>query len=213
MEKNKLVIELKNIEKKLGKKTILDNINLKFESGIIYGIKGYNGSGKTMLMRLIAGLIFPTKGEILVDGKKLIKAKAFPENIGILIETPAFLNMYSGFENLKILAAIKNLITNDDIKETIKRVGLDPSDSRKYRKYSLGMKQRLGIAAAIMEKPDVLILDEPINALDKDGIEMMKEIIKKEKERGALVLLSCHEQHFLESISDQILTIEAGHIV
>lgn len=134
---------------------IINSISMKLVSGNIYGFQGINGSGKTMLMRLICGLIYPTKGEIIIDGKRLGKEITFPQSVGLLLENPAFLDSYTGYENLEMLASIKNIITREEIHEAITSVGLDPLDKRKYKKFSLGMKQRLGIAAAIMEKPDI----------------------------------------------------------
>ena len=167
-------IQLPDVVKDIKGKRIIDHVSLQMESGKISGLKGVNGSGKTMLMRLIAGLITPTSGSILINGKRLGKDITFPESIGILIENPAFLDAYSGFDNLKMLASIQKKITDDHIRETLSLVGLDPQDKKKYRKYSLGMKQRLGIAAAVMEEPDIVILDEPTNALDRDGVAMLK---------------------------------------
>ncbi|MCM1227215.1 MAG: ABC transporter ATP-binding protein [Clostridium sp.] len=205
-------ITLKNVTKIIRKNIVADNVNLSLASGSVYGLCGYNGCGKTMLMRLIAGLIIPSKGEIAFDNKILGKDIDFPESMGILIENPAFLSGLTGFENLKLLASIKNEISDDVIKRTIVRVGLEHNDKKKYRKYSLGMKQRLGIASAIMESPDIIILDEPTNALDADGVEITKKIIAEEKERGALVLITCHDHTIIEEVSDVIYTIEHGKI-
>ena len=205
-------MQLINVHKDIKKKRIINTVNLTLHSGQIYGFKGVNGSGKTMLMRLMAGLIRPTSGEIIINGEKLGKDIGFPESMGILIENPAFLEQYSGFQNLKMLASIKGLIDHDRIRETIHMVGLDPDDKKKYRKYSLGMKQRLGIAAVIMEKPDIILLDEPTNALDSDGIEMVKQILQKEKKREALIVISCHDFEILKELSDEIYLIENGTI-
>lgn len=181
-------------------------------SGNVYGFQGINGSGKTMLMRLICGLIYPTKGEIVIDGKRLGKEITFPQSVGILLENPAFLDGYTGYENLEMLASIKNRITREEIHEAITSVGLDPLDKRKYKKFSLGMKQRLGIAAAIMEKPDILILDEPTNSLDSSGVSLVKTILAKERERGAIILLACHDLRMLQDVSDEIFLLEQGKI-
>lgn len=206
-------ITLNKVTKVIGGNTVTDNVNISMKSGVIYGLRGYNGCGKTMLMRLIAGLIIPTKGVIKYDNKTLGKDMDFPESMGILIENPAFLGGLSGFDNLRLLASIKGTINDETIKKTIRRVGLDPDDKKKYRKYSLGMKQRLGIASAIMESPDLIILDEPTNALDSSGVETVKKIIKNEKERGALIVLTCHDHSLLEEISDVVYTVENGRIV
>lgn len=191
---------------------IINSVSMTLVSGNIYGFQGINGSGKTMLMRLICGLIYPTKGEIVIDGKRLGKEITFPQSVGLLLENPAFLDSYTGFENLEMLASIKNIITREEIHEAITSVGLDPLDKRKYKKFSLGMKQRLGIAAAIMEKPDILILDEPTNSLDSSGVSLVKTILAKERERGAIIILACHDLPVLQDVSDEIFLLEQGKI-
>ena len=207
---NPTTIEITDLVKDIKGKRIIDHVTLHLESGKITGLKGVNGSGKTMLMRLVCGLITPSSGSIVINGKRLGKDITFPESVGILIENPAFLDAYSGFENLKLLASIKHRIGPEEIRQTIARVGLDPDDKKKYRKYSLGMKQRLGIAAAVMEEPDIIILDEPTNALDSDGVAMLKEILQDQRERGALVLISCHDLPTLQELSDEIYLMESG---
>lgn len=207
---NATVIELKEVVKDIKGKRIIDHVTLHLESGKITGLKGVNGSGKTMLMRLISGLITPTSGSITINGKQLGKDITFPESVGILIENPAFLDTYSGFDNLKMLASIQNRIGKEEIRSILAKVGLDPQDKKKYRKYSLGMKQRLGIAAAVMENPDIIILDEPTNALDSDGVEMLKEILHEHRERGALLLISCHDLATLKELSDEMYLMESG---
>lgn len=206
------MIELKNISKTIRGTEIIKNVSVKFETGIVTGIRGTNGSGKTMLMRLIAGLIKPTTGEIIIDGEMLWKDIAFPKSIGILIENPAFIDYYSGLENLKLLASIQKRVNEEYIRDTLISVGLNPDDPKEYKCYSLGMKQRLGIAAAIMESPDIILLDEPTNALDADGLEMMKHIILGEKTKGKTIVISCHDQQTLEYLSDKIFHIEEGQI-
>lgn len=205
-------IILNNVTKIIKRNTVVDKVTLTLHSGTVYGLCGYNGCGKTMLMRLIAGLIIPTSGEILIDGKKLGKQLDFPESMGILIENPSFLGGTSGFENLRMLGSIRSKVTDDIIRNSIVRVGLNPDDKKKYRKYSLGMKQRLGVAAAIMEAPDLIILDEPTNALDSDGVKIVQNIITQEKTRGALVIVTCHDKSILEDVSDVIYNIEHGKI-
>ena len=185
---------------------------MRLVSGNVYGFQGINGSVKTMLMRLICGLIYPTKGEIVIDGKRLGQEITFPQSVGLLLENPAFLDSYTGFENLEMLASIKNIITREEIHDAITSVGLDPLDKRKYKKFSLGMKQRLGIAAAIMEKPDILILDEPTNSLDSSGVSLVKTILAKERERGAIIILACHDLPVLQDVSDEIFLLEQGKI-
>lgn len=207
-----MTIEVKNMTKRFGPTTVLDKINIELHSGVAYGFQGINGCGKTMLMRLIAGLVHPTEGSVLVNGKELRGQNSFPENMGLLIENPSFLSNYSGYENLKMLASIKDCISADEVKDALRRVGLNPDDKKKYRKYSLGMKQRLGIACAIMEKPDLLILDEPLISLDEDGIAATKQIVQEEKARGAIVILACHDYDSLVAMTDEIFRITAGRI-
>ena len=205
-------IKISNVNKTIKKAVILENINLEFESGRIYGLRGSNGSGKTMLMRAICGLIIPESGEINIDGDVLGKDISFPQSIGALIENPSFISSYTGFRNLKLLASIQNKISDDDIRCAIKTVGLNPDDKRTFRKYSLGMKQRLGIACAIMENSDIIILDEPVNALDESGIELVRKILKEQKERGVLIIIACHDRAELEYLSDEIYEIYEGKI-
>lgn len=205
-------ITVNNVSKKFGPTTVLDKVNLSLKSGNVYGFQGINGSGKTMLMRMIAGLIHPTEGEVSVDGKLLHGQNSFPESMGLLIENPAFLGGYTGYQNLEMLASINRKIGKEEIQDSLTRVGLDPDDKKKYRKYSLGMKQRLGIACAIMEKPDLIILDEPLNSLDENGIEMVLSIIRDEKERGALIIMACHDYETLTAMTDEIFRIVAGKI-
>lgn len=209
-------IEVKNLCKTINKNMVLDNINLHMVSGQVYGFQGINGSGKTMLMRALIGLIHPTSGTILIDQKELGKDKDFPKSIGFLLENPTFLDMYSGPDNLRLLAGVDNNISadmiNKEIDSLIEEVGLKSARNKKYKKYSLGMKQRLGIAAAVLGNPDIVVLDEPTNALDDDGKDMVKRIVKMQKERGALVIISCHEMQTLEELSDEIVRLKEGRI-
>ena len=205
-------ILVKNATKQIHKAMILDNVNLELTGGNIYGFQGPNGSGKTMLMRLIGGLIRPTSGEVIIDGQRLGDAFDFPMSMGLLIENPAFLPDYTGLKNLELLACIKREVDTTQICQTLRNVGLNPEDKRKYRKYSLGMKQRLGIAAAIMEQPDLILMDEPTNALDDKGVEQICELLRKERERGALIIMSCHDASILEKMSDVIYTIYDGRV-
>lgn len=207
------MIEIKELSKMIGKNIVLNDVSIVAKEGEATGLSGVNGSGKTMLMRSIAGLIYPDFGVICINGKELHKDFSFPPSIGFLIDSPAFLDAYSGFDNLKMIASIKSLIGVKEIKEIILRVGLDPDSKKKYRKYSLGMKQRLGIAAAIMERPDIILLDEPTNALDSSGIALVNQIILEEKKRGATVILSCHDHAFLAEVSDNIYYLENGQNV
>jgi ABC-2 type transport system ATP-binding protein len=186
-------IVLENVTKVIRGNTVTDNVSVVFESGEIIGLKGVNGSGKTMLMRLIAGLILPTGGRILIDGEELGKDITFPRSIGILIENPAFLDSYSGFKNLQMLASIKGVVGDDDVRAAIERVRLDPDDKKKYRKYSLGMKQRLGIAMTLVFSPELLILDEPVNGLDPVGMYEIRELLRSLcEDDGITILISSH---------------------
>ncbi|MGN0340903.1 MAG: ABC transporter ATP-binding protein [Lachnospira sp.] len=207
-----MFIELTNVSKTIKGTVVLDNINLRMESGKVYGLKGKNGSGKTMLMRAICGLI-STDGTVNINGEILGKEISFPRSIGVLIENPSFISNYTGFKNLKVLASIQNRINDEDIKNALIKVQLDPDDKRTYRKYSLGMKQKLGIAAAFMENPDIIILDEPINALDEAGAKQVHKILEEQKSRGAIIIIACHDREELEMLSDEIIEISEGKIV
>ena len=206
-------IRVEHYCKTIKKVTILDDVTITFESGKVYGLKGKNGSGKTMLMRAISGLILPTSGAVYINDQQLGKEISFPPSIGMLLENPAFVNNYTGFKNLKVLASIQNRIDDDKIREAIEKVGLDPDDKRTFKKYSLGMKQRLGIAAAIMEEPDIVILDEPINALDEAGAMLIRDILSELKQKGSLIIIDCHDTEELEFLSDEIYEIYEGKIV
>ncbi|WP_350300346.1 ABC transporter ATP-binding protein [Peribacillus frigoritolerans] len=206
-------IRISSLHKKMKKKTLLHDINYEFNSGKIYGLYGRNGSGKTMLLRAIAGLIMPSSGEIAIDEKILHKDISFPANISVIIENTSLLHQYDAYTNLKILAKIRNIATDEDIKLNIKRVGLDPDSKMKVGKFSLGMKQRLSVAQAIFEKPDILLLDEPTNAIDEEGVTLVYRILKEEKERGALILLTSHHKQDLEALADEYVKMDNGGIV
>lgn len=208
-----MFLKMENVSKTIKKAPILVDINLTFEGGKVYGLKGKNGSGKTMLMRAICGLLIPEKGTITINDEVLGKDISFPRSIGVLIENPAFICNYTGFKNLKVLASIQNKIGNEQIRNALEKIGLDPDDKRTFKKYSLGMKQKLGIAAAFMEKPDIIILDEPINALDESGAKQVREILKEQKERGAICIIACHDSEELAFLSDEIIEIHEGKIV
>ena len=169
-------IRIENLNKKIKGSVILDDISLTMTPGRIYGLRGKNGCGKTMLMRAICGLLIPDGGHIYIDDEELHRDIKFPRSIGALIENPSFLPQYTGFRNLRLLAKLMGGISDDDVRYAIERTGLDPDDKRVYRKYSLGMKQKLGIANAIMGEPDVIVLDEPINALDEESVENLSLI-------------------------------------
>lgn len=207
---SRIVVE--NLVKTIKDALILDHINLVMESGKIYGLRGKNGCGKTMLMRAICGLILPTEGKVLIDNKELHREIQVPPSIGVLIENPSFLPQYTGYRNLKMLGNLSDGISKDDIRNSMERVGLDPEDKRVYRKYSLGMKQKLGIANAIMGEPDVIILDEPINALDEESTGRIKTVLKELAEKGKLILVACHDREELEFLSDVIYEMKDGRI-
>ncbi len=205
-------IEVRNLTKIISGNSILDNINIKMTRGKIYGLKGKNGSGKTMLMRAICGLILPTEGEVIIDGQVLGKDISFPNSLGALIESPGFISNYSGFKNLKILSEIQGKIDDNKINEVLTMVGLDPKEKKKFKKYSLGMKQKLGIAAAIMEEPEIIILDEPTNALDESSVISLRKTLQKYRDAGALIIISCHDSEELEFLSDEIFFMENGRL-
>lgn len=205
-------IEIKNFTKFIGNDKILDNISLNIERQTIVGFIGKNGSGKTMLFRAIAGLINPTEGEILIDGKQLGKDISFPPSLGLIIENIGLWNHLNGFECLKLLAEIKGEIGDKEILNTLERVGLNPDEKKKTGKYSLGMKQRLVIAQAIMEHPKLLILDEPTNALDPEGIELLNQILLEERENGATILLASHDKEEIDRLCDITYTLHSGKL-
>jgi len=202
-----------SVSKNIKKSPILKNISMHLESGSIVGLMGPNGSGKTMLLRAFCGLIRPDEGTVSIDGAVLGKDISFPPSVGILIENPAFISKYTGFVNLKMLASIKGTINNEEIKGALIDVGLDPHDPRSFRKYSLGMKQRLGIAAALMEQPDLVLIDEPFNALDPDGIALVRGLLLAHKERGALVVVACHDKAEMDLLADEVYVLAEGKVV
>ena len=188
----------------------LNNVSYNFEYGKIYGIYGHNGSGKTMLLRAIAGLLVPDSGSVVIDGKVLHKDMSFPPSIGIVIENMNLLPQYNAFDNLKILGKIKKTATDENIKTALERVGL--KSDLKVKKFSLGMKQRLNIAQAVFEKQKIILLDEPTNALDNDGVQLIYKLLKEEKERGALVVITTHHKEDLEEICDVVLKMTEGEL-
>ena len=207
-----MTIEVRNAAKILHNIPVLQDVNLTLNSGTIYGLRGVNGSGKTMLMRLLAGLICPSKGMVLVDGRELGKELSFPPDMGILIENPAFLDGYTAAQNLRLLAGIRRKVGDDRIWQVLEQVGLNYEDNRKYRQFSLGMKQRLGIAGAVLEHPRFLLVDEPTNALDTDGVAMVRQILQEEKKQGALIVLACHDFSVLQELSDVIYSVKEGRV-
>lgn len=206
------MIKIENYSKKIKDTVVLENINMVLNDGMIYGIQGENGSGKTMLMRGICGLIKGSEGCITIDGKVIGKDISFPEDIGVLIENPSFIPKYTGYKNLKLVADIQGKVDKEEIKKTLQKVGLKPDDKRTYKKYSLGMKQRLGIACAIMGTPKLIILDEPFNGLDEKGVLQIRDVIKGLKQKNCIVIVACHDKAQLEYLSDEIYVIKEGKL-
>lgn len=205
-------IECRNICMSFGDQVVLDHINMRFESGHIYGITGRNGSGKTVLLKLICGLMTPRSGTILINGKGMGTTGATHANIGALIERPGFLGQYTGYKNLYLLARLRNRADRAKIIRTMQSVGLDPTLKKHVSSYSLGMKQRLGIAQAVMEEPDILILDEPLNAIDSEGVESIHKLILDQKEAGKLIIICSHIQSDIDQLADQIVHIQEGQL-
>jgi ABC-type multidrug transport system, ATPase component len=207
-----IAISVQQVSKTFGQEEVLHEVSHDFEEGKIHGIVGNNGSGKTVLMKCICGFLLPTKGKVLVRYKQVGKDMDFPDDIGIIIETPGFLPNLSGMKNLEILASLKRKIDKAVIRETIRRVGLDPGMKKPVGKYSLGMRQRLGIAQAIMENPSILILDEPLNGLDKTGVTQMRELIKGLRESGKTIILASHNQMDIDELCDTVCEMDAGFL-
>lgn len=205
------MIVINNLFKSYGKNHVLDDISVRFEKGKIHGIIGRNGTGKTVLMKCICGFTRPDSGSIIVDGKK-VDGTQMPSGIGIIIESPGFIDNVSGFKNLQMLASIKNLISKEKIKETMRQLELDPDEKKPVRTYSLGMRQRLGIAQAIMEEPNLLILDEPMNSLDKKGVKTVRDTLLKMKEKGTTILLASHYAEDIDALCDTVLEMDYGKL-
>ncbi|MFR1842916.1 MAG: ATP-binding cassette domain-containing protein [Oscillospiraceae bacterium] len=203
------MIKIENVTKTFKENTVLNNVSINFEKGKIHGLIGRNGSGKTVLMKCICGFIPVTSGSITVRNK-VISKKNTPENIGLIIETPGFLPNYSGYRNLKFLADISGKANKNAIIRSIESVGLDPHSKKHVGKYSLGMRQRLGLAQAIMEDPDLLILDEPMNGLDKDGVKDMRDYLLKLKEQGKTMLIASHSAEDIEILCDTVCEMDKG---
>ena len=206
------VIEVSNVTKKFVDDTVLHNINIRFEEGRIYGIVGRNGSGKTVLFKLIAGFLRVSDGQVRVYGKEVGKDKDFAEEIGLIIENSGFLNGYTGYKNLEFLAGIRRVIGKKEIRDSMERVGLDPDCRKKVGEYSLGMKQRLAIAQAIMEDPKILILDEPMNGLDDQGVEDIRKMLLQLKEEGKTILLASHDREDIEMLCDEVYEVNQGRL-
>ena len=207
------MIQLQNVTKRIKENTVLDNVSYTFKSGFVYGLYGQNGSGKTMLLRAISGLINLDSGSIFIDGEKLHDKIEFPPETGIVIENMELLPECSANRNLQMLAKIKNIADEKDIIFSLERVGLDPDSDKKVKKFSLGMKQRLNIAQAIFENQKIILLDEPTNALDEEAVQLIYKIIREEKSRGATIIVATHHKEDLKEVCDVILKIAEGKIV
>ena len=207
---DKCEIFVENVTKAFGGQEVLKTVCVKFEMGKIYGIVGRNGSGKTVLLKCICGLLYPSTGTVTVGGKVVGKDVDYPENVGFIIETPGFLPRYSGLKNLKYLAAVRGKVKKDEIRKYMELVGLNPDDKKHVGNYSLGMRQRLGIAQALMENPDILILDEPMNALDNNGVKEMRSVLLKMKEQGKLIIIASHVRDDIDILCDEVYGIDAG---
>ncbi len=206
-------IKIENASKKIKDTVIYENIDMVCESGSIVGLIGKNGAGKTMLLKSICGLTDYTGGEISVLGKKISKDVEIPDSIGVIIEVPGFLPNLSGYKNLKYLADIKGKIGKDRIFEVIRQVGLDPESKKHVGKYSLGMRQRLGIAQALMEDPEILLLDEPMNGLDNKGVADVKEILKDLRKKNKTIILASHHMEDIDELCDKVVVMDSGKII
>ena len=206
-------IEVENVSKRFGKKPILENISLSVEQGQTIGLVGANGSGKSVLFKILCGFEKPDSGSVSMRGKQLGKnGRDFPENVGVFINAPGFIGMYSGLQNLKFLADIQGKISETEIREAMGKVGLDPENKTKVSNYSLGMKQKLGLAQAIMEEPDVLLLDEPTNGLDDSGVDEIRKLISAQAKRGAIVCVASHNKEDIALLSDKIFRVDNGAV-
>lgn len=205
-----IAISVQNVSKDFGAERVLKSVSRDFEQGKIHGIVGNNGSGKTVLMKCICGFLIPTEGTVTANGKRVGRDVDFPPDLGLIIETPGFLPNLSGAKNLEILASLNKKIGLAEIADSIRRVGLDPLMKKTVGKYSLGMRQRLGIAQAIMENPALLILDEPLNGLDKHGVREMRDLIKGLKADGKTILLASHNQGDIDELCDTVCEMDAG---
>ncbi len=205
-------VVLDHLCKSIKKKEVLRDISYSFEEGKIYGLYGRNGSGKTMLLRAVCGLVFPTSGTVDIDGKRLHQEISVPPSVGVIIENTELLPQYDALTNLKILAKIKKIVSEEEIKETIRMVGLDPESRQKVKAYSLGMRQKLAIAQAIFEKPELLLLDEPTNALDENSVINIRELFLKLREKGTTIIIASHNKEDLSVLADETLYINQGKL-
>lgn len=208
-----MYLKLNHVTKVIKGNVLLDGISLELEKGKIYGLFGKNGSGKTLLLKAMCGLLIPTEGTVEAGGVLLGKDRDFPENVGVLIETPGFIQGYSAYKNLKVLADIRKKISDEEIFAILDEVGLGECGKKKYRNFSLGMKQKLGIAAALMEHPELILLDEPTNALDEKSVKHLRSILKKRREEGALIVVASHDKEELQILADKIFVMEEGKII
>lgn len=206
------IIQLKEVCKIIKSNTIIDKVSLDIEQGEICGFVGHNGSGKSMIFRLITGLVIPTSGQVIVNGKTLHEDTSFPQNTSVILEKPGFLEHYSALDNLYFLAGIQKKVSKELVRTAIKRVGLDPDDRRAVKTYSLGMKQKLALAQAIMEQPDIILLDEPMNGLDEDSVSNIYKIISEENQRGATILMTSHHRADIETLCKKVYKVNSGKV-
>ena len=205
-------ISIEHVTKKIKDATVLKDICLEMKGGTVYGLQGKNGSGKTMLMRAISGLIRPTSGRIVINGEQLHKNISIPRSIGLLLENPSLLPEYDASQNLKLLAKMQGGVPEDEIRQLIRDVGLEDAGHKKVEKYSLGMKQRLGIAAAILGSPYIILLDEPINAIDGEGVEEIRSLILSLKNEKRIIIVACHDKEEMNLLADEIVHLRDGRI-
>ncbi len=205
-------IKIKNVSKKIKNEIILDGITLDFEGGHIYGITGRNGSGKTILLKMICGFIVPDSGEVIVNGENIYKKKTFPKNTRAMFDSLNYLNDLSGYENLELLASIQNKIEKKDIEKVLKQVDLYSEKDKKFGKYSLGMKQKVGIAQVLMENPDIMIFDEPFNGLDDKSTIMVRKLLIEKKEEGKIVIIATHIKEDINNLCDVIYKLDSGKL-
>lgn len=204
-------IIVKDVVKTLKGKTVLNHVELELEKGLVHGFFGRNGSGKTMLLRAVSGLIAPDEGYVEVFGRNLTKERAFPESMGIVIENIGLWKHLTARENLRLIADIRGVIGDKEIDEALEAVGLEPDDKRKYKAFSMGMRQKLALAQAIMEKPELLILDEPTNGLDDDAVESFRAVLQQQKQRGATCLVATHQKEDVKDLCDKVYHVRDGH--
>ncbi|WP_163655457.1 ABC transporter ATP-binding protein [Listeria sp. PSOL-1] len=208
-------IEMKNVTKTIKTHKVLDNITLSLEKNQIYGFRGGNGSGKTMLLRAMLGLIRLNKGEIIIAGKVLKADQKYPVNAGILLEKPAIIQDFSAIKNLELITALKEQnVSKENIKALLQQVGLDPEDKRRAKSFSLGMKQKLGLAQALISEPELLILDEPSNGLDEESVQnLMQQLLTLKQSQNVTIILTSHDRNFLQMTCDQIFEVQLGRLV